>query len=86
MVDKMKKAMAREEETLPDEIGKSFADYQATMFEHCKTMVKHAQEMVLKSDSDPEVIATSRKVVTTYSQLVESVRGALATIESAEVW
>ena len=50
-------------------------------------MAKHAQEMVLKSGSAPdELVGTSREVTTTYTQLVESARGALATIESAEVW
>ena len=87
MVDEIQKAMALVEETLPDEVEKTYADYQAVTFEHCKMMAKHAQEMVLKSGSAPdELVGTSREVTTTYTQLVESARGALATIESAEVW
>ena len=74
------------EEALPDEVENTYADYQAMTFEHCKMMVKHAQEMVLKSSSAPkELVGTSREVTTTYSQLVESARGAQATVESAEV-
>ena len=86
MVDEIQKAMARLEETLPDEVDQTYADYQTATFDHCKAVVKHTQEMVLKSGSAPDELAgTSRELTTTYSQLVESARGALATIESTEV-
>ena len=86
MVDEIQKAMARLEETLPDEVDQTYADYQTATFDHCKAVVKHTQEMVLKSGSAPDELAgTSRELTTTYTHLVENARGALATIESTEI-
>lgn len=86
MVDEISKAIALMGETLHEEPELTYADYQSGTFQQCKAMSKHSQEMVSKSSSAPdEMVGMSRQVTDTYTQLVESARGALATIESAEV-
>lgn len=86
MVDEIAKARDRMDETLESEVEKTFADFQTETFDECKALAKHTQEAVQKSVSGPdELLGTSRDVTATYVTLVESARGALATIESAEV-
>ena len=72
---------------MPDgEVEKSFTDYQAETFAHCKSIVKHAQSMVAKvKDTPTEIVTSSRELTVAYSQLVQATQGALATIESDEV-
>ena len=83
MVDEIDKAMARLDETLESEVDQLYAVYQMESFEVCKKIVLHAQELVLKSSSNPnEMAATSRFIADTYSQLVDSTRCALATLDS----
>ena len=51
-----------------------------------QTVAKHVQEMALQGVNAPETLsAISRSLTTAYSQLVDSARGALATIEGEEV-
>lgn len=86
MVEDINKAMVRLDETLDGEVEGTYADYQADTFKQCKALAKNAQEMVLRSSSSPgDMAPTSRDLTTTYSQLVDDARGALATIESASV-
>ena len=86
MVEDINKAIARLDETLEGEVEGSYADYQADTFKQCKALAKNAQEMVLRSSSSPgDMAPTSRDLTTTYSQLVDDARGALATIESNDV-
>ena len=86
MVDDINKAMVRLDETLDAEVERSYADYQADTFKQCKALARNAQEMVLRSSSDPgDMAPTSRDLTTTYSQLVDDARGALATIESNDI-
>ena len=86
MVEDINKAIARLDETLEGEVEGSYADYQAETFKQCKALAKNAQEMVLRSSSSPgDMAPTSRDLTTTYSQLVDDARGALATIESNDV-
>ncbi len=86
MVDEINKAMARLDETVEEEVDDTFADYQAKAFTECKQVAREAQEMLAKSTSAPDELSTvSRDLTATYTDLVESSRGALATIESAEV-
>lgn len=86
MVDEITKAMGRLDTTLEEDVQKTFTDYQGEAFAECKLVAKDAQEMLAKAATAPnELSAVSRELTTTYAQLVESTRGALATIESAEV-
>ena len=86
MTDEISKAMDRWDVTLEGEVEGTYADYQAKTFQHCKNLAKYAQDMVLKSSSSPgELSNSSRELTDTYSHLVDSARGALATIESPEI-
>lgn len=86
MTDEINKAMDRLENPLEGEVEATYADYQAETFKQCKNLTKFAQEMVLQSSSNPgELSNTSRELTTTYGQLVDSARGGLATIDSAEI-
>ena len=86
MVDDITKAMNRLDETVKEEVLGSYADYQAATFEHCKSISKHAQEMVLKTSTSPnEISDSSRELTTTYEKLVESTCCAMATLESHEI-
>ncbi len=86
MTDEISKAMSRLDDTLDAEVEGSYADYQAETFKLCKSIAKHAQDMVLKSSSSPgQLSENSRELTTTYSNLVHSVRCALATIDSHEI-
>lgn len=83
MVDEIDKAMTRLDAPL-EEVAHSYTDYQSETFKKCKDVVKHAQELVLKSSSSPnDMVATSRSLTDTYSRLVNDTRGALATVDSA---
>ncbi len=65
---------------------KSFSDYQAKTFVTCKVIVKNTQEMISNANNKPsEIIASSRELSGSYNKLVESVQGAVATIDSDEV-
>ena len=87
MVDEIQKVMVQLKETQPDEVNHMYTVYQTATFDHCKAVMKHTQEMVLTSGlSLDELASTSQELITAYSQLVESARGALATIESTEVY
>ena len=84
MVDEIDKAMTRLDTPLEGEVLQSYTDYQSETFKKCKDVVKHAQELVLKSSSNPnDMASTSRLLTDTYSQLVDDTRGALATVDSA---
>ena len=86
MTEEINKAMTRLGSTPEGEIEGTYADYQADTFQHCKGLTKHAQDMVLKSSSSPgELSNVSRELTSTYSCLVDSARGALATIKSPEI-
>ena len=86
MVDEIGKAMSRLDNTLEGEVDKTYAEYQAETFKECKAVAKHAQDMMVKAGQAPDGMTdVSRELVITYSELVDSARGALATIESAEV-
>ena len=87
MIDDIKKAMTRLDDTMEGgEVQKTYTDYQAETFGHCKAVPKLVQELVLKSSSAPsELAAVSRELVTVYSGLVNSTRGSLATIDSENV-
>ena len=79
--------MVQLKETQPDEVNHMYAVYQTATFDHCKAVMKHTQEMVLTSGSALGKLAgTSQELITAYSQLVESARGALATIESTQLY
>lgn len=86
MMDDITKAMNRLDETVKEEVRGTYSDYQAATFEHCKTITRHAQEIVLKSSSNPgELSDSSRELTTAYDKLVESARCAIATLESHEI-
>jgi talin len=86
MVDEIVKSQGRLQETVDREPDKTFSDYQSETFQNAKAVAKHAQEVVAKSKSSPEEMsAYSRGLTTAYAQLIDSSRGALATIENAEV-
>ena len=85
MVDEIKKAMARVQES-PGEVSKTFADYQTDTFTYCKAITKNAQEMVVKASSLSQELPTfSRELTNAYSQLVDTTQCALATIDSQNV-
>eukprot|EP00731_Ephydatia_muelleri_P016952 Em0010g50a len=85
MVDEIKKAMARVQES-PGEVSKTFADYQTDTFTYCKAITKNAQEMVVKASSVSQELPTfSRELTNAYSQLVDTTQCALATIDSQNV-
>lgn len=86
MTDEINKAMDRLDTTPGGEVEGTYADYQAVTFRNCKNLARYAQDMVLKSSSNPgELSNSSRELTGTYSHLVDSARGALATIESPEI-
>ena len=86
MTDEISKAMARLDDMLESEVEGTYGDYQAETFKNCKNLAKYAQDMILKSSSSPgELSNLSRELTDTYSGLVDSARGALATIESQEL-
>ena len=86
MVDEIVKAQGRLGEVMEREPDKNFSDYQTQTFQNAKTVAKHAQEMALQGANAPETLsAISRSLTTAYGQLVDSSRGALATIEGEEV-
>lgn len=85
MVDEIKKAMARVQES-PGEVTKNFADYQTDTFNSCKAITKNAQEMVVKVSTMPKELPTfSRELTNAYSLLVDTTQCALATIDSQNV-
>lgn len=86
MTDEINKAMTRLEVTPEGEVEGTYSDYQAETFKNCKNLAKFAQDMVLKASHSPgELSNSSRELTDTYSALVDSARGGLATIESHEI-
>jgi talin len=85
MVDDITKAQTRLDEPL-EEVTKTYTEYQKEVVECCQTIVKKSQAMLTKASSNPnEINVCSREVTDTYSKLVGSCQGALATIESDNV-
>ena len=86
MADEITKSMDRLADVPEGEVERVYTDYQNDAYKLCKEVTKHTQDLVLKSSSNPnEMVSTSRELTSTYSQLVDSARGALATIESTEL-
>ena len=86
MIDDITKYQAMIAEMPDGEVEKSFTDYQAETFAHCKSVIKHAQTMVAKAkDAPTEIVTSSRELTVAYGQLVQATQGALATIESDDV-
>ena len=86
MNEEINKAMNRLDDTLDAEVEATYGDYQALTFKNCKDLARYAQDMMLKASSSPgELSNSSRKLTDTYGALVDSARGALATIESPEL-
>lgn len=78
--------MARLDDTLEGEVETTYGEYQGETFKNCKNLAKYAQDMVLKASTSPgELSNWSRGLTDTYGALVDSARGALATIESHEL-
>lgn len=64
----------------------TFSDYQAKTFTMCKTIVKNTQEIVSNANNKPsEIMTSSRELSSSYNKLVDSIQGAVATIESDDV-
>ena len=85
IVDDFNKAQGRIEQ-LPEGEMETFSDYQTKTFTTCKLIVKNIQEITSNANNRPtEIIASSRQLSGSYNRLVDSVQGALATIESDEV-
>jgi len=86
MLDDITKAMNLLDETVKDEVTKTYSDYQAEAFASCKKITTCAQDMILKSSSSPaEISDCSRTLTTTYTAVVKSARGAIATLESQDI-
>ena len=86
MIEEMTKAQSMIAEMPDGEVEKSFTDYQAETFAHCKSIIKHAQSMVAKAKDKPtEIVTSSRELTVAYGQLVQATQGALATIDSDDV-
>ena len=86
MIEDITKAQSMIAEMPDGEVEKTFTDYQAETFAHCKAIVKHCQMMVSKAKDTPtEIVTGSRELTAAYGHLVSATQGALATIESDDV-
>lgn len=86
MVEDITSAQARIGDMPDGEVEKTFTDYQAETYTHCKSLVKNAQAIAAKGKDNPsEIVTSSRELTVSYGRLVEATQGALATIESSDV-
>ena len=86
MVDDISKAQARIAD-MPSGDVKTFTEYQTQALEACRSIVTTTRDITLKASSKPSEINTcSREITINYAKLADATQGALATIESDEVY
>ncbi len=86
MLDDITKSLNLLDETVKEEVVKSYSDFQSESIDHCKNISGCAQDMILKSSSNPNDLCDCSRVLTTaFAKLVTSARGAMATLESHEI-
>lgn len=83
MIEDINKTMGRLDDPFEGEVKPMYRDFQEKSFKKCKDLAKYAQDIMLKARTSPGELSNCSRVLTvTYGGLVDSARGALATIES----